>query len=422
MASVPSLAGNYYRDSVKVSLDGITPLEASRHADVCIVGGGVTGCSAALALAERGYDVVLLEARDIGYGASGRSGGQIITGLSLEVEDIEAQLGLSAAHMLWEMSREACTLVQELIATYRIPCDYRQGYLHAAIKPRQRATLEKHIEYMASAHHYHRYQWLDADALASRLLTHAYQGAMQDPDSGHLHPLNYTLGLARAAQQQGANLYTTSPVTAITPETDGRVTIATAQGAQVKAYTVIHATNAYFSGLFPKLDASLMRVPSYIVATAPLDDDQVMATIPSRDAVCDTNLMLDYYRLSADNRLLLGGRQSRRAATQRIKQLFPVLRDVPATHFWQGNVAVTRTLAPMFGRVDSNIYYAQGYCGHGMALATLAGRLLAEAIAGQAERFDVMGQFKAPAFPLKHAFHPPLLGLMKNWYRLRDCL
>ncbi|MDH2372662.1 FAD-binding oxidoreductase [Cobetia sp. 3AK] len=434
---------SYYQASQRVTLAPCPPLAGERRADVCVIGGGITGCSAALHLAERGYSVILLEARGIGFGASGRSGGQILPGLGTDIATVEKALGREQAHAIWEMSRESVRLTTVLIEKHRIPCDYTRGYLHAAVKPRHVRELQEFQARMARDHDYHALQWLQGDALRARVVTDAYPGALHDGEGGHLHPLNYTLGLARAAQRAGVTICEQSPVLKLEHGRSGsgivangsggqagRARVHTAQGS-VSAEFVVVATNAYLDGLVPRLDERIMRVANYIVATEPLSEAQVAQVLPGNDALSDANFVLDYYRLSADRRLLYGGevsytgREPRHLKTRmdgKIRRLFPALDGVGIDYRWGGDVAITMNRAPDFGRLAPNVYYAQGYSGHGMSLAGLAGKLIAETIAGQAERFDVFAAMPHRAFPGGHWLRTPLLVLATSFYTLRDRL
>ncbi|WP_148254612.1 NAD(P)/FAD-dependent oxidoreductase [Aidingimonas lacisalsi] len=430
MAAVASfdIPASYYRDSVQVTLAPTPSLEGEVKADVCVIGGGVTGCSTALHLAEKGYAVVLLEAGDIGYGASGRSGGQILPGLGTDISTIEGVLGLSRARDIWEMSREAVRLTASLVERHDIPCDLQWGYLHAAVKARQVGELRGFQSDLEDRYGYAALDWLEGESLREHVYTDVYPGALYDAEGGHLHPLNYTLGLARAAQRAGATLYERSAALHI--ERDDPARVDTARGS-VTADFVVVAGNAYLGGLVPELDGRIMPAANYMIATEPLSETQAAQVLPQNDALSDANFVLDYYRLSGDRRLIYGGevsyngREPRRLQERmeaKIARLFPILSDVDIAYRWGGDVAITFNRAPDFGRLTGNLYYAQGYSGHGMALAGLAGQLLADAIAGQAERFDVFAAMPHRRFPGGRWLRTPLLVLATNFYKLRDRL
>lgn len=419
---------SYYNASIAVSLAPTPPLAGEERADVCVVGGGVTGCSAALHLAERGYRVVLLEAGEIGFGASGRSGGQILPGLGTGLDVIEKALGLERARDIWEMSRESVRLTERLIERHAIPCDLAHGSLHAAVKPRQVRELRDFQNNMANRYGYQALSFLDGEALRQHVVSDAYPAALYESEGGHLHPLNYTLGLARAAQQAGVRVREHSAVVDIKRGQPARVS--TARGS-VSADFVVLATNAYVGGLMPDMGGRIMRAANYIVATERLTEAQMAQVLPQNDALADANFVLDYYRLSGDRRLIYGGEVSydgreprglKARMDAKIARLFPVLKGIGIEYRWGGDVAITLNRAPDFGRLDSNLFYAQGYSGHGMSLAGLAGELLSDAIAGQAERFDVFAAMPHREFPGGRWLRTPLLVLATNFYKLRDRL
>ncbi|APX93695.1 FAD-dependent oxidoreductase [Halomonas sp. 1513] len=419
---------SYYRDSVNVRPDASLPLTGERRVDVCVIGAGVTGCSTALHLAERGYSVAVLEAGEIGFGASGRSGGQILPGLGTDIATVEKALGRPRAREIWEMSREAVRLTAALVERHAIPCDLAWGYLHAAVKPRHVRELQDFRDRLARDYDYQALSWLEGDALRERVVSDAYPGALFESEAGHLHPLNYTLGLARAAEQAGAEFYPHTPALEI--QRGAPVRVATPQGVVI-AESLVVATNAYLRGLVAELDGRIMPAANYMIATAPLSEAQVAQVLPHNDALSDANFVLDYYRLSGDRRLIYGGEVSYNGREPpglearidaKIARLFPVLAGVPIEYRWGGDVAITLNRAPDFGRLDTNLYYAQGYSGHGMALAGLAGQLLADTIAGQHERFDIFAAMPHRRFPGGRRLRTPLLVLATQYYKLRDRL
>ena len=420
---------SYYRDTLKVQLAHGCPQQAGRQRyDVCVIGGGITGCSAALHLAERGYSVVLLEARELGFGASGRSGGQILPGLGTDMATVEKALGRERAREVWEMSREAVRLTAELVDAHRIPCDLDWGYLHAAVKPRHVRELREFQASMARDYGYEALRWLEGDALREHVVTDVYPGALYESEAGHLHPLNYTLGLALAAQRAGVTIHQHSPALSI--RRGQPATVVTRQG-EINADFIVVGTNAHLGSLLPELKGRIMRAANYMVATEPLGDERAAQVLPRNDALSDANFVLDYYRLSADKRLIYGGEVSyngreprglQRRMDAKIAQLFPPLKGVRIDYRWGGDVAITFNRAPDFGRLGGNVYYAQGYSGHGMALAGLAGRVMAESIAGQSERFDVFAAMPHRRFPGGEHLRTPLLVLATHFYKLRDRL
>ncbi len=417
-----------YRDTTQVTLAAAPPLDGSHRVDVCVVGGGVTGCSAALHLAERGYRVKLLEARQIGWGASGRSGGHVLPGLGVGMDLVKRELGLKTAQQIWEMTREAVDLTEDRIQRHAIPCDWKSGYVHAAITRRHVRGYREWIEEMAHDYGYDELHWLEGEAFRAHVNSGYYVGGVHEPAGRHFHPLNYTLGLARAAQEAGVELHEETPVSAI--EHGDPVCVRTPT-ATVEANFLVLGCNAYLEELDPGLRSKIMPVGNYMIATEPLTAAQVAATLPQDDAVADANFVLDYYKLSGDKRLVYGGQVSyngrepprlRQRMEAKIAHLFPALRTARIDYTWGGWVGITLNRFPHFGRRHGNVYFAHGYSGQGMALAGLAGRLVAEAISGQAERFDLFARMRHRDFPGGRLLRTPLLVLATTFYRLRDLI
>jgi gamma-glutamylputrescine oxidase len=403
-------------------------LEGDVHADVCVVGGGIAGCSAALDLAARGYKVVLLEARRIGWGASGRSGGQAIFGFGASQQAIVAQAGREAARRMWDVSVEALALLRQRVADHAIDCDLHWGHLHVGTRERHRRELEELQRELEDCYGYRDTRLLDRAAVETLLATSAYCAGLFDPGSGHLHPLNYTLGLARAAEASGARIYESTVATSLVP--GDKVRISTPRGAVVARHVVL-ARGGYLDGIRTTADWRVMPVGTYVVATEPLGEERIRALMRENVAVADVNFVLDYFRQSADQRLLFGGRvsysginesDSGRATRARMLRVFPQLADVRLDHVWGGYVDITMNRAPDFGRVAPNVLYLQGFSGHGIAMAGMAGRLAADAVAGQAERFDLFARLPHRIFPGGRALRMPALVLGMLWYRLRDLL
>ncbi len=403
-------------------------LAGEQQVDVAVVGGGISGCSAALHLAERGYRVALVEAERVGFGASGRSGAQFIFGYACGQEKIEKLAGKEAARSMWRVTAEGLDLVRERVARHAIDCDLSWGQLHVALKPRQQAELEAEVETLVSGYDYRTARLLDRAEVEARLATTRYCAGVLDSGSGHCHPLKYVQGLARAAESAGATIYESSRIIGI--ERGPVVTLRTATGS-LKAKYVVLAGNAYLGGLVPELERKIMAVGTYIVATEPLGAGRAGALIRDNLAVADVNFVLDYFRLSADHRLLFGGRVSysgldplgtERATRARMLKVFPQLADARIDYAWGGYVDITMNRAPHFGRLDQNLYFLQGFSGHGMALTGVAGKLVAEAIAGQAERFDLFDRIQHHDFPGGMALRRPALVLGMLWYRMRDLL
>ncbi len=403
-------------------------LQGVIDADVCVIGGGIAGCSTALHLAERGYKVVLLEAHRIAWGASGRSGGQAIVGYASGQQKLINAVGLDDARKLWDLTVEAMALLRERVARHSIDCDLHWGQMQVAIKPRQEAALRSEQEELSEKFGYRQLRFVDRNEVRELVATNRYIAGLYDAGSAHLHPLNYTLGLAAAAQAAGVQIFENSA--AIRIDHGDRAIVHCAQG-QVRARFVALCCNAYIGGLAPELAGRIMPVGTYIVATEPLGEERITRLMRENIAITDINFVLDYFRRSADHRLLFGGRVSysgldafdtKRATRKRMTKVFPQLSDARIDYAWGGYVDITLSRAPDFGRLAPNVYYLQGFSGHGIALTGLAGKLVSEAIAGHAERFDLFTRLKHPNFPGGKLLRTPALVLAMLWYRMRDFL
>ncbi|MGH8197943.1 MAG: NAD(P)/FAD-dependent oxidoreductase [Steroidobacteraceae bacterium] len=398
------------------------------EADVCVVGGGIAGCSTALYLAERGYRVVLLEAERVGFGASGRSGGQLIPGYACGQARLAAQLGKADAQRLWDFSVEGVGLTRDLVARHGIDCDLTWGHMHVGIKPRQRDELKEWQREQEDDYGYRSLRFLERDEVESWIASKRYIAGLYDSGSGHLHPLRYTIGLGQAAIAAGVSLHEGSRVVAI--NRGSTVTVRTATGS-VRAKHVALCGNIGQATFAPALARKTIGIASYIVATRPLGADRAAALLRDNIAVADINWIIDYYRRSPDHRLLFGGRVSysgidpigtARATRQRMLSVFPQLADTEIEYAWGGIIDITMNRAPNFGRLEPNIYYLQGFSGHGMVLTSIGGKIVAETIAGQAERFDVFARLRHHDFPGGMLLRRPTLVLAMTWFRLRDFL
>jgi gamma-glutamylputrescine oxidase len=406
------------------------PLREDVRADVCVVGGGIAGCSTALHLAERGYRVVLLEGRRIAWGASGRSGGQAIVGYACSQDKLVAQVGLDDARKMFDISVEALDLLRDLVARHRIDCDLRWGHLHTAIKPRQVTDLLAYQDELARQYRYEGTRWLDKVELGKVLNTDRYIGGLRDDRSGHLHPLNYTLGLAAATEAAGVRIYEQAMVVGI--EHGPTVRVRTAAGPSVRASQVALCCNAFIDEKISRhLRDRIMPVGTYIIATESLGRARIESLLRENVAVSDVNFVLDYFRRSSDHRVLFGGRVSysgrdarntANATRVRMLNVYPSLADAAIEYAWGGHVDITMSRAPDFGRLAANVYYLQGFSGHGIALTGVAGKLVAEATAGQAERFDLFTRLEHHDFPGGPALRTPALVLAMLWFRMKDLL
>ena len=404
------------------------PLNASLQADVLVVGAGFAGLSAALEMAQRGLSVVVLEADRVGSGASGRNGGQAIVGYASGLGPFEQQLGAADAQRAWDMSLDAIDLIDRRIAEHGIACDRRHGYLYVADAPRKARALREEAEDLQVRGV--PVDWAEGDDVGRLIGTARYVAAFREQRSGHLHPLKYALGLAEAARAAGVQIFERSPVTSL--RRGPSLQALTPQGAVTARFGVL-AGNCmlpeYGPAVAPDIAPRIMPVGTYIIGTEPVDPELAATLIPGHAAVCDNNFVLDYFRFSADHRMLFGGRVSYTTMTppnlqalmrDRMVRIFPALREVPVAFCWGGFVDISMNRAPDFGRLGDNLYYLQGFSGHGVALTGLAGQLVAEAVAGQAGRFDVFARLQHRRFPGGPLLRTPSLALGMLWHRLRD--
>lgn len=407
-------------------IDRFPALKGSAQADVCVIGAGYTGLSAALHLAERGLSVVVLEAHRVGFGASGRNGGQMGSGQRLEQAQLERMAGPAAARTLWNIAEEAKAAVLGLIDRHRIDCDYRPGIVHACRTAAEVRHAAENAAHLQAAYGYDGIEPLDKAGLRAIVPSQAYAGGDIDRGAGHLHPLNYAIGLARACVAAGVSIHELSLVHAVRP---GARPVVRTESGQVECGHVILACNGYLGGLEGQVAARVMPINNFIVATEPLGD--LAATVLAQDvAVADTKFVVNYWRLSKDRRLLFGGGESygyrfpdiRRTVSKPMLAIYPHLRDVRIDHAWGGTLAITMNRMPCFLRPAQGILSASGYSGHGVAMATMAGKILAEAVAGQTARFDVMASLPMHRFPGGAGLRAPLLALAMTWYALRDKL
>ncbi len=424
---LPAYPETYYSATAK-GLKERPPLAESLDCDVCVVGGGFTGLSAALHLAERGYDVALLEAQRIGWGASGRNGGQLGSGQRKAPDEIAQLMGPDDARRLWELAEAAKALVKSLIDRHGIDCDLKPGIMACAYKPEHVDKLKHHVELLSHDYGYDQISFLDRRAVAERLGSDIYHGGQLDMGAGHLHPLNYALGLAEAAVAAGARLFEATPAERIEP--GERPAVVTPAGT-VRARHLVIACNGYLGRLEPRIAGNIMPINNYVLATEPLGEAGARALIRDDVAVCDTKFVLDYYRLSADHRLLFGGGETYSSrfpadikgfVRKYMLRVFPQLAEARIDYAWGGTLAITMNRLPDFGRLDGNLFYAQGFSGHGLALTSLAGQLIAEAVAGTAERFDVFARMPQQRFPGGTLLRWPGLVAGMLYYSLRDKL
>ena len=417
---------SFYANSIP-NMPAYPQLQDNIEVDVCVVGAGFSGLSSALHLAEKGFRVAVLESAKVGFGATGRNGGQIVNSYSRDVDVIEQRYDRKTASELCNMIFEGGDIIRQLVETHNIDCDLKQGGLFTALNHKQLKGLEEHKK------NWERYgnnqlSLLDENDVKQAVGTEAYVGGLLDMRGGHIHPLKLALGEADAFVKMGGQIFEQSAVTRIEK---GQMPIAHTEKGSVKAKYLVLAGNAYLGGLAPNISNKAIPCGTQVVATAPLSDEQLKTILPSDYCVEDCNYLLDYFRLSADKRLLFGGGVVYGARDpQNIEQLirpkmdkvFPELKGIQIDYAWTGNFLLTYSRMPQFGCFSDNIYYLQGYSGHGVTCTHLAGKLLAEALTGHAERFDAFASLKHYAFPGGRHFQIPFTALGAAYYNLRDKL
>lgn len=409
--------------------DPFPKLKGEARANVAVVGGGYTGLSAALHLARRGFQVVLLEAHRVGFGASGRNGGQLGSGQRQEVDWLEAQMGRDDARRLWQLAEEAKALVRSIAGELGVPV--RAGVAHACRSKSEVDHARKMSDHLAQHYDCADVEPLDASGMANLVGSGAYVGGDVDWGAGHLNPLDLAIGIAGLADGAGAQIFENSHVHRITHGRNAadKSTVHCDTGKVVCDHVIL-AGNGYLGDIAPHVAARVMPINNYIVATEPLGD-RFPEILPQNPAVADTKFVVNYWRLDDERRLIFGGGETVSyrfpddilgVVRPHLLSVYPQLRDVSVTHAWGGTLAITMNRMPCFARPAPNCLSASGFSGHGLALATLSGRLMAEAIAGQADGFDAMAAVPTRTFPGGAMFRSPLLVAGMAWYGLRDRL
>lgn len=422
--------GSYPSSVYAASTEALAPCPPATgdlRADVVVIGSGYTGLSAALHMAEAGLDVCVLEAQRIGFGASGRNGGQVGTGQRLDQDALEAMLGKPRARDLWDLAQEAVEMTKTLAVKHAPDAGFTPGVIHADHRARFVDESHAYVRKLQEDYGHDQIRALDRDALRALCASDAYHGGYIDMAAGHLHPLAYAFGLARAALAAGARIHETSRVIRVT---DGPTVVVDTESARIRADHVLWAANGYLGQAEPRIAARVMPINNFIVATEPLVD-LAASILPGNNAVADSKFVINYFRLSQEGRMLFGGGESygyrfpRDIASKARKpmvEIFPQLADARIDYAWGGTLGITMNRMPHFARLGQNVLSASGFSGHGVAMATLAGRLASEAVAGQAGRFDIMAEVPSPGFPGGMALRTPLLIAGMLWFSLRDRL
>lgn len=424
--SSPDHVDSYYAASCRDAQIRRAPLQENLQVDVVIVGAGYTGLYTALNLAEAGKKVAIIEASRVGWGASGRNGGQIIPGFSCDMPPFEAALGEDGARQVWRLVQDAASEIRQRIARHQIACDLTEGHLWTAVQQRRVKILTDWQEEASHKWGYDQLQFIPKSELPQHINSERYQAALLDPQGGHLHPLKYALGLALAAEKLGVKIFENTKALHYQSSADG-VTVQTAQG-QIRASKLVLACNAYVDQLDRRVQGRILPVGTYMIVTEPLGEAATRKLLPNGHAVSDNQFVLDYFRLSHDHRLLFGGKCSYTGRTpnnlteslrQDMLKVFPQLAKVKIAFTWGGHIDITMARTPDFGRQD-NVYWAQGFSGHGVVPTCVAGRVLAEAINGDETHLKLFTALKNPAFPGGETLGALFQAVGMSYYRLRD--
>ena len=418
---------SYYASSVR-HLPVFPAAAGEIRCDICVVGGGLTGLSAALHLSRRGYDVVLLEAERVGFGASGRNGGQVGNGQRLNQSSIERMVGREDARILWKIANQSVELVKVIASSDKVEAEYHAGLVHAAHRRRMVREFHDHANKLRNDYGYQQIRCVDREEMRHLVDSPVYLGGSVDKGSGHINPLALVFGIARMAKNAGARIFELSRVEKLNTDSPARVFTET---AQVRAEHVLLACNGYLGGLDRYVAERVMPINNFIIASEPISPERRNSIIRNNFAVADSKFVVNYFRFSDDGRLLFGGGESyghrfpkdiEAFVRKPLSTVFPQLGELKIDYAWGGTLAITMNRMPHFERIGGNLLSFSGYSGHGVAMATLAGQIAAEAVAGQSERFDAMASVPSRRFPGGTRFRFPLLVLAMLWYSLRDRL
>lgn len=416
---------SYYHASLEDKA-GFPQAKGKHTTQVCIIGGGFSGASTALELRERGIDVILLEAYRVGWGASGRNGGQLIRGIGHGLDQFKNAIGQDGINTIDDMGFEAVEIVKARVDKYDINCDLKWGYCDLATRARDIKDFEEDKAWLDERNYGYETRLLSKNQMSEVVGSDVYMGGLIDMGAGHLHPLKLNVAEARIAEQLGAQIYEHSRVIDIQK---GASNIVKTEHAEIQCEQLVICGNAYVGDLDDKLSGKILPAGSYVIATEPLSETEAQRVLPRDMAVCDQRVDLDYYRLSADRRLLFGGlctysgrdpKDIIRALKPNMDKVFPYLKDKNIEFAWGGMIGIGANRMPQIGRLQDNVYYAQAYAGHGVNATHMAGKLIAESISEQSERIEVFEKISHMRFPGGRKFRSPMLAAGMLYHRFKD--
>ena len=416
---------SWYVDQSKIEITK-SSLEDDVACDVCIIGAGFTGLSAALELSKKGYKVIVLEAHRVGWGASGRNGGQVGSGQRQDQDYLEEHYGLDAAKKFWQAGEEAKTLIRQLIKKHKIKSHAENGIIHADHRKRYLDDSKAYVDKLNRDYNYHQIRFIDGDKLETMVKSEAYYGGSYDEGAFHINPLGFALGLAKAAEKQGVIIHENSKVIQI--KKGSKVCVKTAKGSVTSDFMLL-ACNGYLGDLEPKVANQVLPINNFVITTEPLGKELREQVMPTAAAIADSKFVVNYFRMTHDGRMLFGGGENygyrfpqdiKRFVQKPMLEIFPQLAQTRIDYGWGGTLAITMKRLPLFVRVSDNILNCSGYSGHGVAMATLAGKIASQTISGQAEQFDLFAKLDTPRFPGGTRLRYPMLVLAMIWFSLRD--
>ena len=420
--------GNYpqsWYSATAEPLNAFPNLKGSKKYDICIVGAGYTGLSSALHLSSLGYSVAVLDAHRVGFGASGRNGGQLGAGQRVNQDELVSKIGENNADKMWHLANDAVSTVKEIIKKNNIDCHIKPGIATLGFNSKEVKELHNYAEYLEKRYNYIGLELLGQEDCNTLCCSEKYTGGILDMNAAHLHPLRFIFGLAKAAVLAGTDIFEQSEVIKLVP---GKVNRTITKVGEIQSDFVVLGCNGYLGNLEPKVAAKVMPINNFIIATEPLGE-RTEEVLTKDIAVADTKFVVNYFRLSKDKRLLFGGGENysykfpkniTSTVLKPMLEIFPQLSNIKIDYAWGGTLGITRQRMPYFCRVTDTILSVSGYSGHGVGTATHAGKLISMAINGQQDGFNTMASIPIKSFPGGARYKTPLLVLAMSWYALRD--